>query len=281
MNDKMVMELEMSQRKEEKKLSQKSFAELKLGDNITALAEITQIQHDEKNTPPAWVLFYLYDGTSTIRLFRNRNRNFEVGDVVIIDLDIREGKPFKNKPQLAYRANFMRKIDKSDPRYTSHLQNLRYKGILWKSDIQALPDGTRIKIFTRILNLHPNNGVKEKYQKVIIADLENKPISLWFPKECFPIFESIEEREYFVLKAIVKTIEHNMSARFLSFDTYIQGKDAYKDSIARQFFEEQISYYSQELNTYLKLWKTYVSKPNERIDMLLLMIGIFRRDMYQ
>jgi len=276
------MEIEIAHpTKEDEKIIPKTFANLKVGDHITATAEITQIKYDHKNDPPAWVLYYLYDGTSTIRVFRNRILPFQVGDFVKIDLDVLTGKPYKNKPQLSYRAIYMRRIGKEDPRYNDIARNLEYKGILRKSDLQDYPEGTRIKLFTKVLDLTPTNGKKEKNQKILVADVENKPISLWFPKECLSLFKSLEPDEYFVLKAIIKKVEQNQTLHYLSFETFIQGKEAYMDTVARQFVEERIRYYSQELARYLQLWKTHVAIPNESIDLLTLIIQSFRRAMYQ
>lgn len=274
------MELESPQENEAALEDRKKFAELKVGDHVTTIAEITQIRYDEKNDPPDWILYYLYDGTSTIRVFRNEVEQFEVGDVAKIDLHVREGKPYNNTPQLAYRVNLLQKIDKKDSNYAKQLQNLRYREVLRKSDLQRLTDGARVKLFTKILSLHPTNGVKEKFQKILVVDVTNKPISLWFPKECFPLFECIEEDEYFVLKAIVKTVEQNQSARFLSFETFSQGKEAYNDPVARQFFEERIRHHSGELSTYLKLWQTYAPEFNLDINVLSIILQAFRRDMY-
>lgn len=276
------MEIELAPPpKEDEKILPKSFANLKMGDHITALAEITQIKYDENSDPPTWVLYYLYDGTSTIRVFRNRILPFKVGDFVKIDLDVLQGKPYKNKPQFNYRAIFMRRIETEDPRYTELLKNLEYKAILRKSELQEFPDETRIKIFTKITDLHPSNGEKDKYQKILITDIQNKPISLWLPKECLPLLEALEENEYFVLKATIKAVEQNPSLKYLSFESYIQGKDAYTDSVARLFFEERIYYHSKELDHHLRLWKTHVGLPNQNIDLLILIIQNFRRAMYQ
>lgn len=279
----MVVEMELAPPKEQEELVT-TFANLKTGQRINTVAEITQIRYDEKNDPPTWVLYYLYDGTMTIRVFQNRILPFQVGDVIKVDITVSEGRPYKNKPQLAYRAVFMRQIRKEEPHYQKLTKHLQYKAILRKADMQELLEGTRIKFFTHVLDLNPANGNKEKFKKILVADVENKPISLWFPKECLPLFKSLEKEELFILKATVKRVEQNPAARYLVFETFAQGKEAYSDPVAQLFFEERIRYYSQELTSYLELWKITnahrTDVNHESIDILRLILQSFRRDMY-
>ena len=98
----MVIKPEESPNQGIKKYIGKLFADLNAGDRETVVAEITQIKIDEKNTPPQWFLYYLFDGATTIRAFGKAPTGLEVGDIVMVDLGVRAGKPFNGKPQLNY-----------------------------------------------------------------------------------------------------------------------------------------------------------------------------------
>ncbi|MFX1294253.1 MAG: hypothetical protein ACFFD2_05270 [Promethearchaeota archaeon] len=277
----MVIKLEQLSKRGIKEIMERSFADLNAGDSTTLVVEITQIKQDEKKYPPQWFLYYLFDGTTSIRAFGKNPNGLKVGDIVIVDLSVRIGKIFKGKPQFNYRIHSMQKIEKERIGKSHFLDKLKYREILRKSDLQTLPDGTRIKIFTKLLNLYPINGDREKFQKIIVADVENRPISLWFKKEDFYLFEALKSEEYFILKATVKTIEQNTTARFLSFELLIRGEEIYKDTSARNFFEERIRHHSKELFIYLHLWKTHISEANLGINLLILVLRSFRNDRYK
>ena len=108
------------------KLVGRTFEDLSAGDRETIIAEITQIKIDEKNTPPQWFLYYLFDGTTTIRAFGKKPEGLGVGDIVKVDLSVKEGKPFNNKPQLNYRCHSIDKVDKNDKQFAQNLEKLKY-----------------------------------------------------------------------------------------------------------------------------------------------------------
>ncbi|MHA1264422.1 MAG: hypothetical protein ACTSRS_04225 [Candidatus Helarchaeota archaeon] len=260
-------------------LEAKHFSNLAPGDHITTLAEITQIRQDTKNKPPRWVLYYLYDGSAIIPIFQNKNLAFRVGDIVKIDLKVSEGKPYKDRPQLSFHAKIIEPIEKEDPKYQNALQKFAYNPILRKSELKNFPEGTRIKLFTKILDYYPPNGEKNKFQKILVADLDEKPISLWFPKECFPLFKTLTENEYFVLKSIIKVASSNNNARYLSFESFIQGKDAFIDPVAKQFFKTKVRFYSRQLLTALQNWKQSEAPSSDMLDLLFLTLKTFCREM--
>ncbi|HUY01136.1 MAG TPA: hypothetical protein VMV49_16370 [Candidatus Deferrimicrobium sp.] len=275
----MYVGLEESRNQGTDKIPRKAFTELNIGDHITSITEITQIKYDEKNNPPQWVLYYLFDSTFTIRVFWKPSQ-LQVGDAVLVELDVSQGKEYNDRPQFAYKVHNMEKIERTDERFIKYLHKFQYREIIRKVELKKLPDGSRVKLFTKVLNLFPNNGIKEKYQKILIADADNKPINLWFQKENFQIFEYLTRGEYFILKATVKTTEINEKARYLSFESLITAKDAYSDPIVKSFFGDRIKNHSHKLLYYLDSWKSHIAEPNENIDLLLLMLRSFCVDMY-
>lgn len=257
------------------------FSELKVGDRRNIVVEISEIKMDEKNEHPHWFLYYLFDGMAMIRAFGRAPNEMKIGTRVIVEIEVHEGKIFNGKPQFNYQIHAMEKIEESGLAQSHLLEKFEYKAVLRKRELQDLPDGTRVKLFTRILNLHPINGERDKFQKILVVDVENKPISLWFNKENFPVFEALNEEEYFILKATVKTIRQNQTARFLSFETLLRGEVIYKDQVTKRFVEERIRHHSHQLLSYIELRKSYSSEDNLSIDLLLLMLKSFQADMFQ
>ena len=174
----------------------------------------------------------------------------------------------------------MEKIDPSDKQYASYVQKFVYHETFRKAILQTYPDGSRVKLYTKVLNLHPQNSEREKYQKILVSDLRNKPISLWLRKDDFHQFENLEPNEYFVLNATVKTVEQNNNARFLAFDTLTRGDASQKDPIIAKYFEEKIKYHSQKLLEYLDLWRAKTPKTTESMDFLAIILRSFHSCVY-
>ncbi|MHA1650398.1 MAG: hypothetical protein ACTSYB_09395 [Candidatus Helarchaeota archaeon] len=263
------------------KFMENTFADLEIGDRETFVAQINQIKQDEKHSPPQWYLYYLFDGAKTIRAFGRAPNKINAGDFVIVDIAVKKGKPFNGKTQLTYKIISINKIEKENIRSSHLFKKFQYHEVMRKADLQTLSDGTRVKLFTKILNLHPMKGEKEKYQKILIADIEEKPISLWLKKEDFHLFEALNDDEYIILKAVVKNTDYSPTARFLSFENFIRGEEIYDDPIAQHFIEEKIKSHCQQLLTYTNLWKTYIAQSNLGIELLSLILKNFQERNYQ
>jgi hypothetical protein len=259
----------------------KSFTDLAIGERGEVVAEITRIQQDEKHKPPEWCLYYLFDGKTVIRAFGKVSSGLSEGDRVKVDFNVRKGKPYNGKPQLSYKIHKMENLDDAENNYRTLLKKLDYQEILRKRELVELSDGTRVKLFTKILNLHPVNGEREKNQKVLVADVENRPISLWFKKENFEIFEALSDEEFFVLKARVKTVEQNPAARYLTFEEIRRGDEIYRDLVAKSFLDERIRHYSKKLMNYIQLWKKKIDKSDAGMDILAPLLQSFYGNRYQ
>ncbi|MHA1785898.1 MAG: hypothetical protein ACTSVE_11960 [Candidatus Helarchaeota archaeon] len=255
----------------------KNFSDIQVGDRVVAVAKIIDIKKDEKNEQPQWYLLSLFDGTRIIRIFTKDIASFKVNDIVKVDFSVKNGKPYNGRPQFAYE---LFSISKSD--HVPHiLTKLEPKGILRKSELKELKDGQKIKLYTKVLTLSPKNGTRDKNQKILITDIENKPISLWLFKNHLKEFEELKKDEYFLLAATVKKVPQNENASFLVFDNLIKGKDANKDIVARAFFEERIRYYSQEMLRFLRLRKENFDDRGFNFEMLISMLELFRKEVYE
>ncbi len=241
---------------------------LKIGDRAAIIAEVTQVKQDPAHIPPKWVLYNLYDGT-TIRAF-GPVTGLKIGDEILADLEVQEGKPFQNQRQLVYKLRTLRKISKADLQFTPYLEKLALKSILRKSELQGVPSGTRVKLFTQVRDPNPKDGQKGKFRKVIITDAEGTPLSLWLPLEAAQELQSIQPNEYFLLKATVRTVSQNQSARYLAFESLLRGAEAYKDPLAQQFLTDRIKYYLHEAYALLKQKKEFSEGSQETIAALLL-----------
>ncbi|MHA1130024.1 MAG: hypothetical protein ACTSRC_09905 [Candidatus Helarchaeota archaeon] len=259
----------------------KSFQDLTIGDRGEVIAEITQIRQDEKHHPPEWCLYYLFDGKIVIRAFGKVSSGLSKGDIVKVNFDVRKGKPFNGRPQLSYKIHKMEKVAKDEKIYGTIVKKLKYQEILRKSELATLPAGTRVKLLTKVLNLHPLNGEREKFQKILIADVENRPISLWLKKEKFEIFEALSDEEYFILKARVRTVSQNPVARFLSFEEILRGNEIYRDTAAKGFLDERIRYYTNKLIKYLDLWKKNIDAADMGMELLISLLHSFYGNKYQ
>ena len=263
--------------------SNKEFKDLIVGDRVLANAKILNVlKKDEKHEVPRWFLISIFDGTATIRLFLNDMTGLNVGDTLKIEFTVREGKPYNGRPQLAFNVHSIRKSDEIDipdvkvePEPSSDV-----KSILRRKEIQDLNDNQRIKFYTRIITLKPKDGTREKNQKILVADLENKAISVWIPKTELRILEAIPEMEYFILKATVKKMKKYNGTAILSFNSIIRGEEARKDEVARIFLEERIDYYSKELLNCLNIVKTNFNTENESASKLNMVLKDFRKEIH-
>ncbi len=230
----------------------KNFSDLNIGDRVITQAKIIQIKEDQKNSNPQWYLFTLNDGTKNIRLFINEKNSFKIGDIIEIEFSVREGKPYNGNPQFAYNVHFIRKCDEIPNKFKDKIKN-----ILRKSEIKDCEDNQKIKIFTKIITLKPKDGERNKNQKILVSDLENKPISVWVSKNDIKSLENLENSEYFVLKATVKKMQKYKDTSLLSFDSILKGENALQDESARIFYENRIIYYSEELLRCINIMKKY------------------------
>jgi hypothetical protein len=251
---------------------------LKIGDRTTVITEITQIKQDTANTPPKWVLYSLYDGASTIRAFGS-SAELQVGDIIGADLEVREGKPFQNRPQFLYKLHSLKKLDQANPQLAPYLQKFEPHVVLRKSDLQQVEIGARVKLLTHLLMLHPKDNVKGGFQKVILADVEGEPISLWFPLEVAPTIEAIKPDEHILLRAYVKQVAQNKNARYLSFEHLLRGPEVYKDPLAQQYLDRQIHRYLGKVIEALKLKRQAGVGPQDNIASLLLSLQIVQQEL--
>jgi len=259
----------------------KPFDKLAVGDKVLTHAKILNvIKTDQKHDVPRWYLINLFDGTASIRLFLNDMTGLNVGDVLKIEFTVKEGNPYNGRPQLAFNVHSVTRSDdikitsvKGEPRPSSGV-----KSILRRKEIQDCNDNQRIKIYTKIFTLSPKDGTREKNQKVLIADLENKAISVWIPKTDLRLLEAIKELEYFILKATVKKMKKYNGTAILSFDSVIRGEEARKDEVARLFLEERIKFYSRELLNCLTIIKSNFVSDNEHASKLIATLTDFRTD---
>jgi len=230
----------------------KNFSDLNVGDRVVTQAKIIQIKEDQKNETPKWFLLTLNDGTKTIRMFLNEINSFKIGDVIEIEFTVREGKPYNGNPQFAYNVHSSRKSEEIPERL---LENIKI--IIRKNEIRDCVDEQTVKIFTKIITLRPKDGEREKNQKILVSDLENKPISVWVSKNNLKMLEQLEKSEFFILQATVKKMQKYKDTSILSFDSMINGDTALRDETARLFYEARINYYSELLLDSLKLMKQY------------------------
>ena len=231
----------------------KNFSELNIGDRVITQAKIIQIKEDQKNPTPKWYLLTLNDGTKNIRLFINDLNSFKVGDAIEIDFSVREGKPYNGNPQLAFNVNSSRKLEEVPEKLID-----KTKIILRKEDIKECSDDQKIKIYTRVITLKPKGGERAKNQKILVRDIENRPIRVWVSKKYIQKLEDAGA-EYFILQATVKKMQQYDSS-ILSLNYIITGDEALKDESARLFYENRIRYYSEELLKCLKIMKKHYPK---------------------
>ncbi|NHI92021.1 MAG: hypothetical protein EAX96_05920 [Candidatus Lokiarchaeota archaeon] len=244
------------------KAVEKRFSELLIGDRIRTIAKVTNIKSDEKNDIPKWHLVYLFDGSKTIRIFLNDISTYNIGDYLELEFTVKEGKPWNGNPQLAFDLHYVSKSDKpfkeeahkEEPFISKSKPIQKPKNgtveILRKEELKNIEIDESVKFYTRILTLFPKDGTREKNQKILLVDLENKPVSLWLPKSELPVFKIIKDGEYFVVNATVKKTHDNP---FLVFNSLIRGDEARNSNVAQKFIDERIKYYSHELEKYLKL----------------------------
>ena len=260
---------------------EKKFSDLLVGDRIRTIAKITNIKSDQSNTIPKWYLLYLFDGTKTIRIFFSDISTYKIGDYLELEFSVKEGKPWNGNPQLAYDLHYVSKADKPiktlSPKKThKRNQKIDKNGViqfLRKDELKEIETGAIVQFYTKIRTLNPKDGIRQKNQKILLSDLENKPIGLWIPRTELPVFEAINEGEYFVVNATVKKTHDN---QFLVFLNLIRGTEAQNSSIAQKFFEQRIKYYSHELGKYLK-WVTQITKDHE---LLAERIESFNQNLY-
>ena len=260
---------------------EKKFSELLVGDRIRTIAKITNMKSDQKNKIPKWHLLYLFDGSKTIRIFLNDISTYNVGDYLDIEFSVKEGKPWNGNPQLAYDLYYISKTDapietstpqeelkKSSPKPTNGIISF-----LRKEELKDVNVETNVQFYTRIRTLTPKDGMRETNQKILLVDLENKPVGLWLPKTEFEVFKAVKEGEYFVVNAIVKKTHDNP---FLVFKNMIRGEQAHMSDIAQKFFHERIKYFAHELEKYLRL----ITKNTEDHEFLVKKLESFNKNVY-
>jgi len=261
--------------------SKSSFAGLALGDNCATFAEIMRIKTDSEVQPPRWKLYELHDGANALRAFGPTQDGFQEGNTVAVLINVRAGKPYRDVPQLLYKIIRMEKVDPTDARYPRAIQQLGYQAVLQKAELAPLSPGTRVKLFTKVLDLHPLNGTRAKNQKVVIADELGQKIALWLPIATFPLLESLEPEEFFLLYATVQAVPKNPSARFLAFTRLARGTLAFGDPLAQQYLHNRVQYHTTELMTLLTWWKKQVPKMEEDLYILELNLRGIQEDLAQ
>ena len=249
----------------------KNFSDINIGDRVITQAKIIQIKEDQKNQIPKWYLLTLNDGTKTIRLFLNEINSFKIGDVIEIEFTVKEGKPYNGNPQFTYNVHSSRKSEEVPERLLDNI-----KTITRKNEIKDCGDDQKIRIFTKIITLKPKDGEREKNQKILVSDLENKPISVWVSKNNLKMLEQLDKSEYFILQATVKKMQQYKDTSILSFNSMINGDAALRDETARHFYDERINYYSEKLLNSLQLMKQYFPENKTNYKTINAILAHFR-----
>ena len=177
---------------------EKKFSDLIVGDRIRTVAKITNFKSDQKHDIPKWNLVYLFDGSKTIRIFMDDVSDLKIGDQLDLEFSVKEGKPWNGNPQLAFDLHYMSKVNESEkvpaPKLPAPKLSQRAPappreqasntvvGFLRKDELKALPVDQAVQFYTKIRNLAPQNGMRERNRKIILVDLEMKSVGLWIPK---------------------------------------------------------------------------------------------------